>query len=147
VIVNCRKIVALNITDGSVAWVVNPFLRLSTLNESGDLLCGLMYKAYGAVDLVAQDLRFVVEDAHFMVAPPPVPTFLSSESARAIVVDDEILLVNPSSRRLWGLDAATGKPRWMQSPAGGITGLCPVYADGRLIVQGPELYCFVRGST
>ena len=146
-----RQLVALDIADGRVAWTLD--VPLHRWRESGDLLFGIKYAdvwgkngGVGADDLETRSLRFVQDDSSFAPTPPPLPNF-ELWGAGTIAAGDEILMVNYWRRRLWGLDAVTGRPRWMHSPPGGVTGICPVLSGDRLIVQGPGLCCYQRGST
>ena len=139
------KLFALNVADGGIEWQAEaPFTGWS---ESQDLPIGhrehpsrFIERQLGAVDLQQRTHRFLVDETDFASAPQPPPRFASL----AHVSGGEILIVDEGGRRLWGLDATTGKPRWMHRPSEGVTGRYPVISGDHLVIQGPTLTCYRR---
>ena len=143
-IMNAGPMVALRVADGAVAWTLE--VPLEQWFASGDIVWGTQYAAFGAFDLQTRSMRFLVKAADFKSAPSPPPRQPTWPS-RAFVAGDEILMVNMPGGRLWGLDARTGRPRWLHRPPGGVSGLLPVLTGDRLIVQGPRLFCYAKDDT
>lgn len=139
------RLFALNVADGAIAWQVDaPLIGWS---ESQDLLIGHRdYPSrnsqhhFGVIDLKERKQRFLVDERDFASAPQPPPRL----TTRAHVSGGEILVVDERTRRLWGLDAMTGKPVWMHRPTEGVAGQRPAFSGDHLVIQGPTLTCYKR---